>query len=445
MSSALALPSSNMSSPSSSLAAASLELVRETVLNNPYIPQVPTIKQAIFLGLPVKEALYGGAAGGGKSSALLMAALQFVHVPGYAALLLRRTYQDLALPGALMQRAKEWLSGTDAVWRASEHTWYFPSGATLTFGYLDHDDDIYRYQSSEFQFIGFDELTQFTREQYLFLFSRLRRLLDFPVPIRMRAASNPNGIGREWVRERFPVSRDPKLAEPARRAGRVFVPARIEDNPYLDQEQYRAMLAELPAVERAQLELGDWDIQPKGPVFQRHWFAIIAEPRHDLRLVRAWDLASTPKRPKNDPDWTVGALVGERDGIYDVVDVVRLRGTPHEVQQAIMRTAHLDGRGVPVIIEQEPGASGLLAIDQIARALPGFRVYARRPEGSKLVRAEVVAAAAERGAVRLVRGAWNAPLLDTFQSFPYGPHDDDVDAVSLAFAELANRPRVLAW
>ena len=95
-----------------------------------------------------------------------MGALQFVDVPGYAAILFRRTYADLSLPGALMDRAKEWLAGTAARWSDKEKTWHFPSGATLTFGYLEHEDDKYRYQSSEFQFLGFDELTQFSEAQF---------------------------------------------------------------------------------------------------------------------------------------------------------------------------------------------------------------------------------------------------------------------------------------
>ena len=120
-----------------------------------YIPHLPTSKQTAFLLLQGREALYGGAAGGGKSDALLMAALQYVDIPGYAAILFRRTFRDLALPGALMTRAESWLTGTDARWNDEEKTWHFPSGATITFGYLEAEKDKFRYQSAEFQFIGF--------------------------------------------------------------------------------------------------------------------------------------------------------------------------------------------------------------------------------------------------------------------------------------------------
>jgi hypothetical protein len=223
-----------------------------------YCPHTPHPKQAEFLALPTREALYGGAAGGGKSDALLMAALEHVHVPGYSALLLRRTYADLALPGAIMDRAHAWLAGTDATWNGTDKRWTFPSGATLSFGYLDTDRDRFRYASAEFQFIGFDELTQFPEQWYRFLFSRLRRLKGALVPLRMRAATNPGGIGHEWVRRRFVSALDPE---------RPFVAARLEDNPSLDAGEYRASLANLDAATRAQLEEGVWIRDAAGLVY----------------------------------------------------------------------------------------------------------------------------------------------------------------------------------
>src|SRR3990170_3178182 len=160
-------------------------LESEGVHLNKYIPHIPTLKQQPAMALGDREVYYGGAAGGGKSDWLLMGALQHADKAGYAALLLRRTFADLALPGALMDRAREWLVGTDAKWLDREKTWKFPGGATLTFGYLEDEADKYRYQSAEFQYCGFDEVTQFSKTQYEYLFSRLRRLRDVEIPIRM--------------------------------------------------------------------------------------------------------------------------------------------------------------------------------------------------------------------------------------------------------------------
>jgi len=220
------------------------------------IPHSPTPKQAAFLILDGMEALYGGAAGGGKSDALLMASLQYIDVPGYAALLLRRRITDSSLPGAILTRSHEWMTESDAKWNGEKRTWTFPSGATLTFGYLDRPQDKFRYQSSEFQFIGFDELTQFEEEEYTYLFSRLRRRAALDVPLRMRGASNPGGVGHDWVRRRFLIE--------GHAHGRWFIPARVDDNPHLDREEYMRSLASLDHLTRAQLLEGDWNVGDDG-------------------------------------------------------------------------------------------------------------------------------------------------------------------------------------
>src|SRR5262245_16494615 len=137
-----------------------------------YIPILPTHKQSAFLLLDDREAFYGGAAGPGKTSALLAAALQYVDVPGYSALLLRRNYKQLALPGSLIPKSHEWLDRTDATFHEGQKRWTFPSGATLTFGFVGQQrDDVRKYETAEFQFIGIDELTAWEEADYRFLFS----------------------------------------------------------------------------------------------------------------------------------------------------------------------------------------------------------------------------------------------------------------------------------
>lgn len=407
-----------------------------------WCPHVPTAKQAEFLNLSCKEALYGGGSGGGKSDALLMAALQHMDKPGYRALLLRRTYADLSLPEAIMDRAKRWLmphvKAGKVTWNDKEKIFRFPSGATLTFGYLDTEGDKYRYQSAEFQFIGFDELTQFLESQYTYLFSRLRRPAGSDIPLRMRSATNPGGIGHGWVKERFISNRHPETA---------FIPALLADNPHLDHAAYRESLKELDPFTRKQLEDGLWD-EFSGGMFVRSWFDIIDELSlpSSLRVVRAWDLAATAPKKGKDPDYTVGVLMGATPEAVYIIDVQRTRDTPGEVKGLIRTTADLDRTLYPshtIYIEEEGGSSGKFVSEDFRNILRGFHFYPERTTGKKTERAKPFSSYAFGRKVKIVRGPWNKAYLDELELFPLGAHDDQVDASSLAFLKLVkNRVRV---
>ena len=388
------------------------------------------------------EAFYGGAAGGGKSDALLMGALQYADVPGYAALLLRRTFTRLAQPEALIPRSRQWLAG-QARWNGSTHTWTFPpfdaGGATITFGFLEHPGDEYRYQSAAFQYIGFDELSEFPDElPYRFLFSRLRRLEGFDVPLRMRAASNPGGRGHDWVKRRF-LTEGPTH-------GRPFIRARLQDNPHLDRASYIASLAQLDDTTRRQLLDGDWSARREGSMFDRSWFEVVPEAPLRCKWVRFWDLAASEPKPGRDPDWTAGVLVGLHDGRYYVRDVRRVRQQPGDVETLIQLTADVDrgnsqraGSGTTAIrMEQEPGASGLNTIAHYARrVLVGHDYAGVRTTGNKVERARPVSSAAHAGNVKLVDSAWIGDFLDELEAFPGGSHDDQVDALSGAVSQLS--------
>jgi predicted phage terminase large subunit-like protein len=360
-----------------------------------------------------------------------MGALQFVDVPGYAALLLRRTFSDLEKPESLIPRSHEWLGPTPARWHGTSRHWSFPSGATLSFGHLDTDNDVYQYQSAAYQFIGFDELTQFNDWQFRYLFSRLRRPEGMNVPLRMRAGSNPGGIGHRWVKERF--------IREGRREGRWFIPSRLADNPFIDQVAYRASLAKLDHITRRQLEDGDWEVTEGGLLFKRHWFEIVAEAPRDARRVRYWDLAATKKKDGNDPDWTAGALIARTaDGVHFIEDIRHNRDAPLEVERLIAQTAALDGPAVEVVMEQEPGASGVITIDHYRRrVLSGFDFHEHKSDANKLIRARPLSSAAEAGNVKLVCATWNNAFLDEVELFPTpGEHDDMVDAASGAHERL---------
>lgn len=191
-----------------------------------------------------------------------MGALQYVDTPGYAALLLRKTYTELAMSGGLLDRSHEWLKNTDAHWNGTDKTWTFPSGARLSFGYLKTEEDRYRYRSSEFQYIGFDELTDFGENSYRFLFTRLRKKAGVSIPLRMRSASNPGGKGHLWCKKRFISHRAP---------GTIFIPAKLADNPGCDQESYLRSLAEVDPITRRHILDGNWDAI-EGGRFLAGWF-----------------------------------------------------------------------------------------------------------------------------------------------------------------------------
>ena len=358
-----------------------------------------------------------------------MGALQYVDQPGYHAMIVRRTIADLKLPGALIPRAKDWLLGTDARWNGSDHQWTFPSGATLTFGYCDNPGDEARYKSAELQYIAFDELSEFSEDQYRFFFSRLRRLKGVQIPLRIRSASNPGGRGHDWVRRRF-------LLE-GRRHGRPFIPARLDDNPSIDSEDYHQSLSHLDPITRRQILLGDWSARHGGTKFAREKVRFVRQRPTGGQLVRYWDLAATEPKPGSDPDYTSGTLGHFAEGVFTVCDVRRDRLNPKATDDLIRVTAKLDGRGVPVWIEQEPGASGKRAIDHFQRTvLPGYEVRGNRVTGSKELRANPLSSAWDAGNVQLVEADWNSDFIDELEAFPKGSHDDQVDSTSGAYEKL---------
>jgi hypothetical protein len=189
-------------------------LAQQLVYDIPFCPWQPNPgPQSMFLLDFGRESLYGGAAGGGKSIALLMAASQFLDIPGYAALLLRKSYADLGKPMALMDIADQWWGpqrGHGVRFDSQQHAYEFacPQGgkSRIVFGALDNENDRFKYQGGAYHFVGFDELTQQKERDYRYIFSRVRRTMEgalSQLPIRFRSTTNPGGVGHEWVYKRF--------------------------------------------------------------------------------------------------------------------------------------------------------------------------------------------------------------------------------------------------
>ena len=205
--------------------------------------------------------LYGGAAGGGKSYAMLVDPLRFCHRSAHRALILRRTMPELR---ELIDKSRELypkaFPGTK--FREVEKVWNFPSGAKIEFGFLERDADVYRYQGQSYSWIGFDEITHLPTEfGWNYLSSRLRTI-DSEITPYLRCTANPGGVGAHWVKKRYV---DPNPPNSTFKGGdgltRKFIPARLDDNPYLAKDgRYEEMLKALPPVQRRQLLEGNWDI-----------------------------------------------------------------------------------------------------------------------------------------------------------------------------------------
>lgn len=480
------------------------EALCPNVYGNPLIPHWPTPRQAAFLGLHVTkradpdevfEALYGGAAGGGKSDALLMGAAQYAWKhPEFAGVCLRRSYAELAQPDALMDRALKWWLPVGAHWNGTDKLFTFPNGSRVKMGYHGHPRDDLQFQGAAYQYAGWDELTHWpdARAYEWISLSRLRRPEGSALPLRALSASNPGGPGHVWVRDRFVggVTVDGRTVE----APCFYVPARIADNPYLDRKAYVRSLSQLHPTTRKQLLEGDWTAREPGDYFRPEWFGPLLDldetpiPPNESIDVRWWDLAASEKETAAR---TAGVrMVRLRSGVRVIAHAVAFRKTPGARDAAIVRQAQLDGRGTVVGLEIEGGSGGPAQFEALRDRLraKGFRVVGARPRDparseqderrvirsavhvtGKAARADPVASCLERGfqrrgecsdtgepwwgedigcgpfeardGIRLALGPWTQEYLDEIEGFPdEAALLDYVDATSGAWAWLEAHP-----
>lgn len=413
----------------------------------------PTPAQERFLRSPAKEVLFGGSAGGGKSFALLMHAIRRVENPHAKTLALRRTFTEML--DNLVSESSKYYPYIGGTFNAQKNQWRFsPSGATVSYGYCQHEVDRERYRSSEYTDIEWDELTTHKREtDYLYINSRARNSRGLPCYI--RAYTNPGDRGHQWVfrrwapwlwvpgvaaypgalcedRETIPRPKpgeilwfrteegtgkeicthrrwhDPKCKachpnEPCPThtpQSRTFFPSRLEDNPYLSKSDYAASLHNLPPLERARMLNGDWNIVPAaGLYFRRATFRKhVATPPNVIARVRYWDRAST----EGGGDWTAGVrmalvvvTVGATEHPYFVVEhVERGQWGPGMVESTIVGTADTDPYGTIVALEQDPAQAGKVEAYNYGKILTGRDYRALPPQGNKLTRARPVSAKA---------------------------------------------------
>lgn len=436
--------------------------------------------QTMFMASSADIVIYGGAAGGGKTYALLLEALRHKNIKGFGAVIFRKNFTQITAEGGLWDASTKIFSQVpDAHQRKTPKLhWKFDAGAKLTFAHLDREEDLLAWQGTEIAYLAFDELTHFTKHQFLYMLSRNRSTCG--VKPYVRATCNPDSDS--WVadfiswwidqdtgypiRERSGVVRymcvlndviywgdSPEdLAEkydipPTDCKSVTFIASRLEDNKILmtSDPSYLSNLKAMTEVDMERLLYGNWKIKAQaGRYFKRTQVTIITEAPNDIIMwCRAWDLAATDEDENGDADLTAGVLMGLRKGgTVVVLNVINQRIKAGDVEKLVYNTALIDrqryGYQYIVRVPQDPGQAGKVLAGQYVKLLSGFNVKTLPVSGSKELRATPFAAQWQNGNVEVLLGDWNEEYFSQLESFPESKHDDMVDASSDAFSELTN-------
>lgn len=439
--------------------------------------------QTMFMASSADIVIYGGAAGGGKTYALLLEALRHKDVKNFGSVIFRKNHTQITAEGGLWDSSIKIFSQVpDAQQRKSPKLhWRFGSGAKLTFAHLDKEEDLQAWQGTEIAYLGFDELTHFSKHQFLYMLSRNRSTCGIKPYV--RATCNPDSD--KWVAQFISWWIDQDTGYPIKeRSGIIrymyvlndviywggspeelanelninpnecksvtFIASRLEDNKILMQSDpsYLSNLKAMTEVDMERLLYGNWKIKAQaGRFFKRVQISIdgflTMIPDDVVYWCRAWDLAATSEDENGNADYTAGVLIGKRkNGRYIVADVINKQIKAGEVESLILMTAISDrkkyGQSYKVRLPQDPGAAGKIVAKQYVNSLAGFNVKAEPISGSKELRATPFAAQWQNGFIDVLVADWNEMYFNQLESFPESKNDDMVDASSDAFNELTN-------
>lgn len=426
--------------------------------------------QEDFLSTPADIAFYGGAAGGGKTFALLLEAIRNIPNPRFGGVIFRRTTVQVRNEGGLWDESEKIYFHMGAQPKESILAWDFPSGSRLKFAHLEHEKNVYDWQGSQIPFIGFDEVTHFSEKQFFYMLSRNRSMCG--VKPYIRATCNPDP--KSWVKKfiGWYIGEDGYAIK--ERSGKIryfvrinddiiwanskrelietygakqediksftFICASVFDNKILLKQDpsYLANLNSLSKFEREKLRDGNWNAsEGEGKIFERGWFKIVRAAPQLIKEVRFWDrAASKPSKHYPDPDWTAGVRMGIcKDGMVWIRHIERFREGPAEVRRRIKAIASQESK-VTIGLSEDPGQAGKVDIQSFYTFLSGYRIEKMREMIDKETRALPLSAQAEVGNVHLVEGDWNDSFIDEMASFGNGGKDDQVDAATGAYTLL---------
>jgi predicted phage terminase large subunit-like protein len=430
--------------------------------------------QILFLSSQADIAIYGGAAGGGKSYGLLLDPLRHTKNSLFGGTIFRKTAVQVRTQGGLWDTSMQIYPLLNAIPGGSRLRWEFPSGMIMSFAHLEYDKDVLNYQGAQIPWMGFDELTHFTESQFFYMMSRNRSTSN--VKPRIRATCNPDPDS--WVRTFIDWWIGPDGFAIPERSGKVrwfiriqdkivwadskkeifdlygespeiqpksvtFIAAKLQDNQILMQKDpaYMSNLLALNRVDRARLLDGNWNIRvTAGSLFKEEWFPIVnAIPGGWIQVIRFWDRAATKvSESSRDPDWTRGLkLYKYPDGTFCIGDIKSLRDTPGKVEKLVLSVASHDGQSVSIMSQQDPGSAGVSEAEHFITMLSGYEVRTEVMPKDKVTRAKPVSSQAEQGNIKVLRAPWNRDFFSELENFPDGPHDDQVDVLSGAFNALA--------
>ena len=435
----------------------------------------PQPRQEQFLSTPADIAIYGGAAGGGKTWSLLLEPLRHKENKDFGAVIFRRTIPEITNEGGLWDEAERIYPLLEAESNQNDKQYTFPAGSRVSFAHMQHEKDKLSWKSAQIPLIEFDQLETFTASQFFYMLSRNRSMCG--VRPYVRASANPepgwladflswwiddagwaiperSGVIRWMVRENDVAywadsPEELKEAHPDSTPKSVtFILSTIYDNQaLLDADPgYLANLQALDNVERQRL-LGDgkrggnWLIKPAaGKVFNKAWFEIVDAVPAGGQVVRFWDLAATEKKTA---DYTASCKGKKVNGIVYIMDATAEQIDPARTDATMLNVAKQDGKDVSIRFEQEGGASGKRDAVHIVTGLSGFDARGIRPQGDKITRAKPLAAQAFAGNVKLLRGSWNERWLNHMHGQPDLDHDDEMDAASGMYVEMDGAVEVI--